>query len=80
MMWWIAALQYLANHSSRSAGDAVPQIPKLMVMGMDRDHTLFTEVDIADDDPENILDGTWWPIELWGDDLKKFRDVSPYRP
>ncbi len=67
LTWWIAALQFIALDTSASKGDASRQIPKLMVLGMDRDHKLFTEVDIIEDDPENVLDGTWWPIELWND-------------
>lgn len=65
LMWWIAALQFLALDSSTGKDEAFRQIPKLMVLGMDKDHKLFTEVNIIEDDPENILDGTWWPIELW---------------
>lgn len=68
MMWWIAALQFLAA-DSLARRDPLLRIPKLMVLGMDRDHELFTEVDIVEDDPENILDGTWWPIELWNSEL-----------
>ena len=64
MLWWIAALQYLAADDSRSKTRLLSKIPKLMVRGMDNDEELFSEVNIIEDDPENICDGTWWPIEL----------------
>lgn len=65
LIWWIGVLQYAANNLPERDAPILSKLPKLMVLGMDRDGELFTEVDIFDDDPENILDGTWWPIELW---------------
>ena len=65
MLRWIAALQYLAADDSRTETRLLSKIPKLMVRGMDNDEELFSEVNILEDDPENISDGTWWPIELW---------------
>ncbi len=66
LTWWIAALQREAAgaNPATKAGE-IDRTPKLMVLGLDGDDELFTEVVITEDDPENLLDGTWWPIELW---------------
>lgn len=66
LMWWVAALQREAagaNPADR-AGE-IDRTPKLMVLGMDGDDELFTEVVLTEDNPENLVDGTWGPIELW---------------
>jgi len=65
MLWWIAVLQYLASDYPTIKTEVLSKIPKLMVRGMDNDEELFSEVNIIEDDPGNISDGTWWPIELW---------------
>jgi hypothetical protein len=63
--WWIAALQRFAPGAYPLPETSTDGMPRLMVMGFDGNDTLFTEVNIVEDDPENLLDGTWWPIELW---------------
>jgi hypothetical protein len=63
------------NNPPQLDPSALSIVPKLIILGMDRDHELFTEVDIFDDDPENILDGTWWPIELWSSKLPEEPDT-----
>jgi hypothetical protein len=66
LTWWIVVLQREATESNPAkAADEIDTTPKLMVLGMDGDDELFTEVVLTQDNPENLADGTWHPIELW---------------
>ena len=68
LQWWIVALQrefamtadVIKNKSAKFG-----KMPLLMVLGMGGDDELFTEVVLTEDDPENLVDETWGPIELW---------------
>ena len=67
LLWWISVLQRELDGAnlSTSSGE-IDKTPKLMVLGLDGDDELFTEVVVTEDNPENLVDGTWAPIELWG--------------
>ncbi len=66
LLWWIAVLQReLAGANPSSASGEIDKTPKLMVLGLDGDDELFTEVVVTEDNPETLVDGTWAPIELW---------------
>lgn len=66
LSWWIAALQReVAGANPAYETREMGRTPNLMVRGMDGDDELFTEVVVTEDNPENLFDGTWWPIELW---------------
>src|SRR6516164_9655121 len=66
LMWWIVVLQReLAEANPSSKSGEIDKTPRLMVLGLDGDDELFTEVVVAEDNPENLVDGTWAPIELW---------------
>jgi hypothetical protein len=67
LSYWISVLQrVVAEAEFGTNSDPLQEAPKLMVRGMDGDDELFTEVILTEDDPGNILDETWSPIELWG--------------
>lgn len=69
LMWWVAALQReAAGANPTSKTGEIDRTPKMMVLGMDGDDELFTEVVVTEDNPENLVDGTWSPIELWAND------------
>ena len=58
LAYWVTVLQrHAAECQFGTNSDPVNQGPRLIVLG-------FSEVDLLRDDPRNILDETWAPIEL----------------
>lgn len=56
--YWVTVLQrHAAECEFDTNSSPLGEVPKLVVLG-------FSEVDFLSDDPRNILDETWSPIEM----------------
>jgi len=65
LAFWITVLQrVVAECEFGTNSDPITDAPQLMVLGVPESPNTLTEVDLLKDDPRNILDETWSPIEL----------------
>lgn len=66
LAYWVVVLQrVVAEAEFGTNSEPLEDAPKLMVLGMDDNHEVFTEVVLTEHDPQNILNESWSPIELW---------------
>lgn len=65
LLFWVEALHLLID-PLRHLPFMSPKLDlKLMALSYAGDDELYTEVNLVDDEPVNILDGTWTAFQIW---------------
>lgn len=65
LAYWITVLQrHAAECEFGTNADAIATAPKLFALRRPGHEDSYAEVDFLKDDPQNILDESWSPVEL----------------
>ena len=64
LLFWVEYLQEQNNPVNQCSDNNPPTSLKLMARGMDGDEEKYTEINCDDDDPINVVDGTWTAFQL----------------
>jgi hypothetical protein len=64
LLFWVEYLQEQNKPVNQCSDNNPPTSLKLMARGMDGDEEKYTEINCDDDDPINVVDGTWTAFQL----------------
>jgi hypothetical protein len=64
LLFWVEYLQEQNNPDRQCSDNNPPTDLKLMARGVDGEEEKYTEVYLEDDDPINVVDGTWTAFQL----------------
>jgi hypothetical protein len=77
LLFWVEYLQERSKSKNSCPDNNPPMNLKLMARGMNGDEENYTEVNCRDDDPINVVDGTWTAFQLLRFPTESVADVHP---
>ena len=76
LLFWVEYLQERSNSKNLCSNKNPPMNIKLMARGMNGDEEKYTEINCDDDDPINVVDGTWTAFQLLRFPTESVADVD----
>jgi hypothetical protein len=64
LLFWVEYLQEQNNPVNQCSANNPPTSLRLMARGIEGDEEKYTEINFDDDDPINVVDGTWTALHL----------------